>query len=92
MAQVDGARTTRGDDALGQCIDDTVAGRPTYPSGTTFISTEIEGFGQCVAEEVLRGVPIVIEYPDGEERFLVPRPHPRETTGPLRRLGLRWRR
>jgi hypothetical protein len=77
---------------MGRAIDDTIAGRPTYPSGTTFIRTEIDAFGECVAQEARRGKPIVISYPDGEERYLVPRPHPRETTGPLRRLWMRWRR
>jgi hypothetical protein len=90
MAKLDAARGTA-QDAMGRAIDDTLAGRPTYPSGTSFIRTEIDGFGEWVARDALRGVPIVIEYPDGEERYLVPRPHPRETTGRLRRLWLRRR-
>ena len=79
------------DDAMGRAIDDFIAGRPTYPSGTNFVSTEIDGFGEVVAQMAREDRPIVIEYPDGEERYLVPAPHPRLTPGRLERLRIRWR-
>jgi hypothetical protein len=78
-------------DAMGRAMDDAIAGLPTYPSGTTFIRSDMDGFGKSIAEDAREGKPIVIEYPDGEERFLVPSPHPSATVGPLGRLRLRWR-
>jgi hypothetical protein len=91
MAKVE-ASTRTGSDAMGRAIDDTVADRPTYPSGTTFIRTEIDDFGECVAEHARRGGPIVIAYPDGEERYFVPQPHPRQALSPVSRFWRRWRR
>jgi hypothetical protein len=78
-------------DALGRAMDDVIAGRPTYPSGTTFIRSDLDGFGKRLAEDAREGKPIVIEYPDGEERYLVPSPHPSATVSRLGRLRLRWR-
>jgi hypothetical protein len=77
MAGLDeaGAAGNRGA-GLQKAIDDSIAGRPTYPSGTTFIDADMEGFGACLADEARERRPIVIVYPDGEERFLVPTPRP----------------
>jgi hypothetical protein len=68
--------STRRRVGMQKAIDDDIAGRPTYPSGTSFIHTDINGFGEWVAREASRRRPIVLVYPDGEEVFLVPTPHP----------------
>jgi hypothetical protein len=77
---------------MSAALDDFVAGRPTYPSGTVFIASDLEWSGNSIAERARENKPIVVVYPDGEERFLVPSPHPREGAGVVERLRLRLRR
>jgi hypothetical protein len=59
-------------------IDAVVAGRPAYPSGTVFIGADMDGFGEVLARTIRARQPIVVVYPDGEERFLLPTPPPDE--------------
>lgn len=63
-------------DALDRAIEDNIAGRPTYPTGTVFIAADHDGLNEAVARRARNNTPIVIVYPDGEERFLVPTPRP----------------
>lgn len=84
--------TRTADGVMREAIDDFVAGRPTYPSGTTFIDSDQDGVDASIAYHAREHGPIVIVYPDGEERFLTPSPHPRVSAGWVERLRLRLRR
>ena len=94
MGRVDPATpaTRNAHDVMSEVIDDFVAGRPTYPSGTTFIDSDQDGVGASIAYHAREHKPIVIVYPDGEECFLTPSTHPRDSAGWAERLRLRLRR
>jgi hypothetical protein len=73
------ARLRPVDVVMDRAIEDDIAGRPSYPSGTVFMASDLASFGERIAERARDKRPIVIVYPDGEERFLVPMPRPGAT-------------
>jgi hypothetical protein len=65
---------------MGAAIEANIAGFPMYPDGTAFVAADLDGIGAILVEHARERSPIVIVYPDGEERLLVPSP----------RLDSRW--
>lgn len=52
-------------------IEDGLAERPArYPHGATFVGADIPGLGKILARSAREGQPVVLVYPDGEERVL----------------------
>jgi hypothetical protein len=70
-------RTSRRMDAS---IDAIVAGCPIYPNGTTFVAADTENIGEILLQTARERSPVLIVYPDGEERLLLP----------SQRLDARW--
>lgn len=54
-------------------IEDGLAERPArYPNGAAFVGADIPGLGKVLARNAREGRPVVLVYPDGEERVLEP--------------------
>lgn len=49
-----------------------VEGRSPYPNGAAFVASDLANFGETVARYARERLPIVIVYPDGDERVLTP--------------------
>lgn len=64
-------------------IEADIAGHGRYPSGTAFVSVETEGLGRVVARCARERRPIVLVYPDGEERLVTASRSPLDTLSAL---------
>lgn len=54
-------------------IEDGLAERPArYPNGAAFVGADMPGLGDVLARHAREGRPVVLVYPDGEERVLEP--------------------
>jgi len=51
-------------------IELAIAGKSPYPNGAAFLASDLPGFGQMLARYARERTPVVIVYPDGEERVL----------------------
>ncbi|MGH2845852.1 MAG: hypothetical protein ACRDL0_07510 [Thermoleophilaceae bacterium] len=49
-----------------------VAGRSPYPDGAAFVASDMPDLGAIVARHARERRPVVLIYPDGEERVLAP--------------------
>jgi len=47
-------------------------GKSPYPNGAAFVASDMPGFGETLARYARERIPVVIVYPDGEERILTP--------------------
>jgi hypothetical protein len=57
---------------LDAAIESAVAGHLLYPSGTSFVGADVAWLGETVARCARKRTPVLIVYPDGEERLLLP--------------------
>lgn len=48
-----------------------VEGKSPYPDGAAFLASDLPGFGETLARYARERIPVVIVYPDGEERVLI---------------------
>lgn len=46
--------------------------RRRYPSGTVFIPADLPGFGEALQRHMKDRLPVVVIYPDGKERMVIP--------------------
>jgi hypothetical protein len=53
-------------------IELAVEGKSPYPNGAAFLASDLPGFGEALARFARERIPVVIVYPDGEERILSP--------------------
>ncbi len=53
-------------------IELAIEGKSPYPNGAAFLASDLPGFGQTLARYARERIPVVIVYPDGEERILIP--------------------
>lgn len=53
-------------------IDAAIAGEPIYPNDTLFVGSDLEGLGEVLRRGAREDFPVLIVYPDGEERLLLP--------------------
>lgn len=51
-----------------------IDGKSPYPNGAAFLASDLPGFGETLARYARERIPVVIVYPDGEERVLTPAP------------------
>jgi hypothetical protein len=49
-----------------------VEGRSPYPEGAAFVAADLSELGSIVARHARERRPVVLVYPDGEERILTP--------------------
>ncbi len=49
-----------------------IEGKSPYPNGAAFVASDLPGFGETLARYARERIPVVIVYPDGEERILTP--------------------
>jgi hypothetical protein len=49
-----------------------VAGKSPYPDGAAFVASDMPDLGAIVARHARERRPVVLVYPDGEERVLAP--------------------
>ncbi len=49
-----------------------IDGKSPYPNGAAFVASDLPGFGETLARYARERIPVVIVYPDGEERILTP--------------------
>jgi hypothetical protein len=76
VATVKKTTQDRVSDHFDEAIRTAIAGEHRYPNGATFLGVEDSpGLGQEIVEAAREGRPIVLVYPDGETRFLLPE-HP----------------
>jgi hypothetical protein len=54
-------------------IDLAVEGKSPYPNEAAFIAADLPNLGAVLAEHARERRPVVLVYPDGEERILMPR-------------------
>ena len=47
-------------------------GRSPYPNGAAFVAADLPNLGEAVAGYARERRPVVIVYPDGDERVLTP--------------------
>lgn len=67
---------------MDEAIERAIAGSPIYPNGTVFVGADMAGLGDALARHARERKPVLLVFPDGEERLI----------GPLRhRRGLRAR-
>ena len=53
-------------------IDLAVDGRSPYPNEAAFVASDLPNLGAVLAEHARERRPVVLVYPDGEERILRP--------------------
>jgi hypothetical protein len=53
-------------------IELAIKGKSPYPNGAAFLASDLPGFGEMLARYARERTPVVIVYPDGEERILAP--------------------
>ncbi len=53
-------------------IELAIEGKSPYPNGAAFVASDLPGFGETLARYARERIPVVIVYPDGEERILTP--------------------
>lgn len=53
-------------------IDLAVEGRSPYPAEAAFVASDLTDLGAILAEYAKERRPVVLVYPDGEERILTP--------------------
>ncbi len=53
-------------------IELAIDGKSPYPNGAAFVASDMPGFGETLARYARERIPVVIVYPDGEERILTP--------------------
>lgn len=53
-------------------IELAIQGKSPYPNGAAFLASDLPGFGETLARYARERTPVVIVYPDGEERILTP--------------------
>jgi len=53
-------------------IELAIDGKSPYPNGAAFVASDMPGFGETLARYARERIPVVIVYPDGEERILMP--------------------
>ena len=49
-----------------------IDGKSPYPDGAAFVAADIPDLGEIVARHARERRPVVLVYPDGEERVLAP--------------------
>jgi len=49
-----------------------IEAKSPYPNGAAFVASDLPGFGETLARYARERIPVVIVYPDGEERILTP--------------------
>lgn len=80
-------------DRMEIAIERAITGHPLYPSGTAFVGSDLPNLGDILARHVRERTPVVVVYPDGEERLVGPWASERTHRGPrelLDRLRGRW--
>lgn len=53
-------------------IDLAVEGKSPYPTEAAFVASDLPNLGAILAEYAKAHRPVVLVYPDGEERILMP--------------------
>ncbi|MHB1571852.1 MAG: hypothetical protein ACYC0H_21975 [Solirubrobacteraceae bacterium] len=53
-------------------IDLAVEGKSPYPNEAAFVASDLPNLGSVLAEHAKEHRPVVLVYPDGEERVLMP--------------------
>jgi hypothetical protein len=53
-------------------IELAIKGRSPYPNGAAFVGTDVPDLGPTLAGYAREHRPVVLVYPDGEERFILP--------------------
>ena len=51
-------------------------GKSPYPNEAVFVAADLPELGELVARHARERRPVVLVYPDGDERFLLPLPAP----------------
>jgi hypothetical protein len=59
-------------------IESAIGGQLLYPTGTSFVGSDATWLGEVVARCAREGRPVLIVYPDGEERLVLPASPPDE--------------
>lgn len=75
MAAVDTTRTPAGElagERLDTAVGMSIRGEPSsYPSGAAFVPADLHGLGEVLSRYARERRPVVLVYPDGDERLLV---------------------
>ncbi len=53
-------------------IELAIEGKSPYPNGAAFVAADLPSFGETIARYARERIPVVIVYPDGDERILTP--------------------
>lgn len=53
-------------------IELAIEGKSPYPNEAAFLAADVPWFGETLARYARERTPVVIVYPDGEERILLP--------------------
>lgn len=77
MATLDRSQSTAGQFAAERfrlAIDLAVEGSSPYPNEAAFVASDLPNLGAILAEYAKERRPVVLVYPDGEERILTSEP------------------
>jgi hypothetical protein len=75
MAQIDQPRSAAAEFAAQRfqaATDLAVTGQSPYPDGAVFVASDLPNVGEILAGYARERTAIVIVYPDGDERVLLP--------------------
>ena len=73
MEELERSKFTAAGEIANERLTEAVLDPDRYPSGTTFLAVDQEGFGAAFAEAVADHRPVAIIYPDGREIVAAPR-------------------
>jgi len=74
MATLDRSQSAAGDLAVERfrlAIELAIEGRSPYPDGAAFVAADLPNLGEVLARYARERRPVVLIYPDGEERILI---------------------
>jgi hypothetical protein len=77
MATLDRSQSAAGQFAAERfrlALDLAVEGKSPYPNEAAFLAADLPNLGSILAEYAKERRPVVLVYPDGEERILIPEP------------------
>jgi len=75
MAALDTSPSAAGEFAAERfrlAIDLAIEGKSPYPNEAAFVASDLPNLGAILAEYAKERRPVVLVYPDGEERILTP--------------------
>jgi hypothetical protein len=88
MAKVNASRRAGrlASERMDAAMEADLTGTPLYPDGTAFVGSDHSDIGEVVLRRARERTPLLIVYPDGEERLLVTAPR-RDSRWAARALG-----